>query len=223
MSSPAPSRSPRILLIAAVALVVGWFVWDNSIKPNLFPKNFGVVVAGQIYRSGELTPAAFRKVVQENAIKTVVDLGTWPEGSDGDRREQRSAEALGVTRYRFSLSGDGTGNPNYYVQTLRLMNDPARRPILVHCGAGSERTGCAVILYRHLVEGKPIAEAFPEATEHRHNPGRNPKMLIMLAEWGDAIARAFRDGGQIPGVAPAPEAAPVDLRAASSTPGAGPS
>jgi protein tyrosine/serine phosphatase len=39
---------------------------------------------------------------------------------------------------------------------LALLDDSRSLPILVHCNAGAERTGCAVILYRHVVHGKAI-------------------------------------------------------------------
>lgn len=200
-----------MLLGGILAVVLGAVTWQKAIKPNVIPKNFGVVVPGQIYRSGELTPSTLQRVVQENGVRTILDLGTFPAGSPGDRREQRTAEALNVTRYRLDLNGDATGNPNYYVQALRLMNDPAKRPLLVHCGAGAERTGCAVILYRYVIEGKPIGEVYHEAFEHRHDPARNPKLRQVLDEWGEKIGQAFRSGGQIPGIDPAPELRPAPI------------
>lgn len=202
-------RKALVLLAIVLAVVAGVVVWKKAVRPYVIAKNFGVVVPGQIYRSGELSTTMLRKVVEENGIRTIVDLGAFAEGSADDRREQRTADALNVVRYRLPLNGDATGNPNYYVQALKLMTDPTKRPLLVHCNAGAERTGCTVILYRHLVEGKPIAEVFHEATEHRHNPGRNPNLLLVLADWGDRIAQAFRNDTLIPGTEPVPELRPI--------------
>jgi protein tyrosine/serine phosphatase len=209
MATKPLSRSGHVLLGTVLAVLLGALAWQKAIKPNVIPKNFGVVVPGQIYRSGELTPSTLRKVVEENQIRTILDLGTFTEGSAGDRREQATAHALGVVRYRFSLNGDATGNPNFYVQALQLMNDPAKRPILVHCGAGSERTGCVVILYRNIIEGKAIDDVYTEALEYRHRPERNPRLRQVLDEWGSKIQRAFESGTQIPGIDPAPDLKPV--------------
>ena len=149
----AARRPRRPLAIALIALAVGlggFGVWDAAIKPHVIPKRFGVVDEGKIYRSGRLTPATLAKVVREREIRTIIDLGADPVGSPADARMQRAAEALGVTRYRMNLEGDATGNPNYYVWALRLMNDPANQPVLVHCGAGTQRTGCVVWLHREI-------------------------------------------------------------------------
>lgn len=209
MTTRSRARTAWVLLSIVLAVALGAVVWRKAIKPYVIPKNFGVVVPGQIYRSGELTSAMLKKVVEENGIRTIVDLGAYAEGSADDRREQRTADSLNIVRYRLPLNGDATGNPNYYVQTLKLMTDPTKRPLLVHCNAGSERTSCAVMLYRHLVEEKPFAEVFHEATEHRHDPGRNPRLLLVIADWGEKIGQAFKAGAQVPGVDPVPELRPV--------------
>jgi len=189
--------------ILAVFACVG--LWKRAIRPNLFPKNFGEVVPGQVYRSGELSPGAMRRVVAEHGIRTVIDFGAFEPGSAGEARERRVCDVLGVTRYEMRLWGDATGNPNYYVEALRMMADPVKRPILVHCSAGSERTSCAVILYRHVVEGKAIDDVYHEAFDYKHRDDRNPKLREMLERWSDKIGAAYRDGGQIPGEEPVPD------------------
>lgn len=205
-------RAGAIALVVLVLLGAGGWFFRYHVRDNIFPKNFGVVDGGRVYRAGGLTPAAFRSVAAEHGIKTFVDLGAWPEGSEEDRRAQRTAEALGIERFRFELVGDGTGNPNHYVNTLRIMTDPACQPVLVHCGAGSERTGIAVILYRHITLGTPIEEAYQEAQLYKHRPARNPKLKDVLARFAEPILAAYRNGSPIviPGeVEPVPEPTPV--------------
>jgi len=53
----------------------------------------------------------------------------------------------GIECVEFLLPSDGTGDPEKYVRALQLMTDPQRQPVLVHCGAGAQRTSTAVILY----------------------------------------------------------------------------
>ena len=115
-----------VAAIACVALMVP--AWKEIIRPNLFPKRFSVVTPGKVYRSGELTPSALARVVKENNIKTIVDLGAFRDDAEGEERERRTADAIGVKRYQMFLYGDATGNPNYYLQALRIMSDPANQP-----------------------------------------------------------------------------------------------
>lgn len=178
----------------------GWGVFDAAIKPNVFPKRFGVVEEGRIYRSGELTPAAMRLVHDSRGIKTVVDLGAYEPGSVEERRAERTATLLGMKRVVLRLEGDATGNPNNYVEALRIMTDPAAQPVLVHCSAGTQRTGCAVAMFRMIEEGKTFDEALVEAKRYDHDPLDNPKLTEMIEKWEPSVAEAFRRGGQIPGI-----------------------
>ncbi|MGD9693035.1 MAG: tyrosine-protein phosphatase [Phycisphaerales bacterium] len=190
------SRHWIVASLLSAALAAGLVVWQPW-KPSL--KNFGTVTQGKIYRMGRTTPAGLERLVREKQIKTVIDFGSDPEGTPEDTREAETCRALGVDRVVLRLEGDGTGDPNRYVEALRVMTDPSRQPVLVHCGAGSQRTGAATILYRHFIEGKPILEVYPEAWEYRHKPGKDWRMLAYLADWSDEIGEAFREGGKIVG------------------------
>lgn len=183
------------IIAGAIALCV-WLTIE-SILPNLVPKNFGVVTEGRVYRSGELTPGATRRVVREHAIRTIVDLGAHTLGTPEQAREEAVAEALGVAYHRLPLYGDGTGDPNQYARALRLMTDPDNQPVLVHCGAGAQRIGCAIALYRTVVEGHSPDDALREATDFRHDPEDNPVMHETFHAWRDDIERVYREGGLI--------------------------
>lgn len=213
MNPPRTESRPRNrLLVSLIALAivcgVGALGYAKVVRPNIVPKNFGVVEPGQLYRSGKLTPATTRKVVEENKIKTIVDLGGFSDDPPAERVAARTATALGVERRVFRLEGDGRGNPNAYVEALRIITDPAKQPVLVHCAAGSERTSACILLYREIVQGKPIATQMHEAYEHRHNPARNPHLRPFLDEWHAKIGEAFKAGRSIDGLGKAEIAAP---------------
>ena len=182
-----------------VATGVGTLVYAKWVRPNIVPKNFGVVAEGKLYRSGELTPAATRRVAEERRVKTIIDLGAYTGDEPGERVAEHTAAALGIERHVFPLEGDGTGNPNAYVEALRIITNPAKQPVLVHCSAGSQRTSACVLLYHEIVEGKPIDSGWAEAYEHGHDPGKNTKLRPYLEEWHTKIRDAFKTGTLIEG------------------------
>lgn len=194
--SPISARRPtwHWALIGVAIAGLGIWAWDELIKPSVMIKRFGVVTEGKVYRSGELTPSALAKVVREHGIRTEVDLGTFRDDPAGETRMAKAATAAGITRYSFHLFGDATGDPNEYLQALQLINDPKNQPVLVHCGAGTHRTGCAIVLYRTIVEGQDFQAALREAEEFDYVPDKHLKVRQMLDQWREPIAKAFRNG-----------------------------
>ncbi|MDX2016843.1 MAG: tyrosine-protein phosphatase [Planctomycetota bacterium] len=188
-------RSQVVGVLLLLALVVSLGAW--SAAHHLNPRNFGVVAEGKVYRSAELEPAALARVVRERGIRTIIDFRI----DDPEvvlRREQKTAEALGVERIVLPMEGDGQGNLNNYIQALRIMTDPARQPVLVHCAAGAQRTGCASGLYRIVVEGWTPERAFDEALSFDHDPAKNPHVRRILEVESARIGEAFRSGGTLP-------------------------
>jgi protein tyrosine/serine phosphatase len=223
--SQQPQSRRRLPPAAAVIVLVlaGLGLWSFAARGNLAPKNYGVVDEGRVYRAGQMTPAAMHRVIEKNHIKTIIDLGSYyggdanqPEAgprikdAEGERRNQRVADALRVERYVMPLFGDGTGNANWYIHALRIMNDPAKQPVLVHCGAGSERTSVACALYEHMRQGTSFDNGVKEARAFRHDPKRNPHVSEMLNTWGEKIIECARGGGQLsdPRFPPIPEPRP---------------
>jgi len=175
--------SRSIIPVAGIILlaIVGAFAWHKWIAPEFLPRNFGVVQVGAIYRSAQHSPRVLRQLCGEYHIKTILDLG-GAAGFDSKTQAQREVAAdLGIERFEFLLPSDGTGDPEKYALALQLMTDPRRQPVLVHCGAGAQRTSTAVILYRTVIEGKSVAEAYPESFAYNHHPDEW-ELLAYLAD-----------------------------------------
>jgi len=196
-SEPVRRRLAAAALLIAAATLAG-VAWDKAVKDHLFPKRFSEVTPDQIYRSGRLTPGATRRVVEAHDIRTEVDLGGWDQGSVDERRAALTADELGITRHTLRLYGDATGDPNRYVDALRIMTDPASQPVLVHCAAGTERTGALVAFYRHIIEGVDLEQALAEADARGHDPRDNPRLRQYVERWVDEIETSYRNGAPIP-------------------------
>lgn len=185
-----------VSLAAIAALVVGVGVFGYRVVwPDLHPKRFAEVVPGTVYRSAEPSPAALEAMAKKHGIRTIIDLGVAPEGDVRDRRLQLSTQALGITRFKFDLIGDSTGNPNEYVAALRIASDPARQPVLVHCATGSQRTSCAIGLFRAAFEGVSVDEAIAEAKRF----DAKPKVDETMRSIASPVLKALREGGWIEG------------------------
>ncbi|MHC4908364.1 MAG: fused DSP-PTPase phosphatase/NAD kinase-like protein [Planctomycetota bacterium] len=181
------SRRPLVIGLVAAAIGGGAVFWHKVLEEEFFPKNFGVVEEGEIYRSGQLTERMFSKVVADKGIKTVIALNG---GDEVSADEAAWSKAMGVERHVFDLIGDGTGDPNGYAAVVQLMADPANQPVLVHCAAGAQRTATSVLLYHHLVEGVPLTESYPEMFDYGHKP-KEWVMLAYLVDNMDVIEAAY--------------------------------
>lgn len=182
-------------VVAAFAVAAVGFAW---VKPQFVPLRFGVVEAGKLYRCGRATPGALARTIDEYHIKTIVDFGAWEPGSAEEERERRTAEAMGVKRVVLRLEGDGRGDPNMYAEAMRIVADPKNRPVLFHCSAGTERTGCAVMMYRHIYQNVGLHEAYLEAQQFDHNPARNEHLWPVAEALAPALKKSLADGTQIP-------------------------
>ncbi len=148
-----------LLAIALAAFVAGAFWWDQH-KGNYFPKNFGVVEPGQIYRSGQLSPALIKKTLTNNNVKVVISLENYNPKKPLQKAEFDACRELGIERLNFPLAGNGTGDVNSYVSAIAAMDAAVKEgnPVLVHCAAGAQRTGGVIAAYELLVRGKSPAE-----------------------------------------------------------------
>jgi tyrosine-protein phosphatase SIW14 len=178
-----------ITLILGVLGMVGLFAYNHYF--DSYPKNFGIVVPGALYRSGYLTADALSRVYNQYKIRTIIDLGGSEPGTAEYKSEVDAAQELGIKRFPFVLPGDGTGDPNIYIQALKLISDPNNQPVLVHCAAGAYRTSTVVILYQNIFMDQPVWTAVRQSAQFGYQPEKNPQSLAYLAEHLAAIRHAL--------------------------------
>ncbi len=93
-------------------------------------------------------------------IKTVLDLRG---GSIHKPRERKYAQAAGLQYISIRLSGIWEPHDYQVAEVLKVLEDPARWPIFIHCRRGDDRIGlvlaCYHIDYDHCTNQQALDDA----------------------------------------------------------------
>ena len=109
-------------------------------------KNFHVVEPGKFYRSAQLTGEEFEDVVRRYGIKTVINLRGSKPGQWWYDDEASALAKLGVRLESVGFFTEHVPSAVQLTKYTELLRE-VPRPILVHCRAGSDRTGEATAMY----------------------------------------------------------------------------
>ncbi len=171
--------------------------------PNLFR------VDDTLYRSGQPTAEGMRGLKQLG-VATILNLRAFHSDRDEIGDTGLACESIPMMAW--------LPDRKEAVRFLRLVTDPKRAPVLVHCWHGSDRTGAMVAIYRVAVQGWSKDEAIREMTEGGFG---FHQIWVNLPKWIreldiEAVARdagiprpAVRPPG---GVAPEPAAGRADSK-----------
>ena len=148
----------RIILRTVLAASLGVMALAGYLGYQQYVGNFHTVVAGEVYRSGQLTPQALEQVQGEYGIRSILNLrGAYP-GEDWYDAEVAEAARLGIAHVDFPMNASVEVGPDKARQLIALMRDMPK-PMLVHCRRGSDRTGLAMSLYMAAIGGADEAVA----------------------------------------------------------------
>jgi tyrosine-protein phosphatase SIW14 len=160
-----------ILVIAAI--VVGLPVAYASYQ-RANHRNIRVVTPGVLYRSGQLSQSGLQRLIHDYGIHTVISLRdsgrtTDVEGAPPpDAAEADYCRSLDINHVRITPKSwwpeyDGPPPAEQGIaKFLKVMDDPANRPVLLHCYAGTHRTGAMVCIYRMEYDRWTNSEALAE-------------------------------------------------------------
>ena len=160
-----------------------------AVQAHRLPKRFAAVVAGQLYRSGEVSPAQLARVQREYGIRRVVCLlnATAPVTV----AEREAAQRLGLEWCNVPLPGNGASTPADRARIRELLTDPNAPPTLVHCAAGVNRSGLAVGLYRLHRQHWPLERVLAEMQAFGfEDDGKHESVRLALEEEARALAAA---------------------------------
>lgn len=197
-NSQAISRWRWAVPTLLVLVVFAYLVFEHLIKDRVLPKRWGEVESGLVYRAGQIHPALVAKTLQENGIEKIIDLQYWEE-KPGLLAERDAALDLQIEIERFPLDGNGTGDVQNYVRAILALHQAKTEgiPVLVHCAAGSQRTGGVLAAYRTLVLGLTADDAVTEMVSFDWNPSKDQILLDYLNEHIAYIAEQLVLGGVI--------------------------
>ena len=161
------SRRKRIILsgivAAAVCVAVGGFLlWWQDYPVH----HFGIVREGVLYRSGQPDESQLAVLVRRHRIRTVVNLRGQAPDKDWYRREVAFCQGRGIKLVHVTMSKQQEAAANVQ-RVLDVVADPQNHPVLVHCEAGSARTGFVTAAFRIVVDGWSYEKAMEEAQRLR--------------------------------------------------------
>jgi protein tyrosine/serine phosphatase len=147
----------------------GRLVWDHwdAVKPGI------------LYRSGQLSGDQLRAAVKNYGIRTVINL-QWP--GDELKEERALSRRLGVDFVNLPMPGDGLGEEWQFREILKILDDPDRRPALVHCARGTCRTGAAVAFYRFERDGWTPEDVANELERQTYHYGLVPGYIYAMVK-----------------------------------------
>lgn len=175
------------------------WAWDSFLEDRIIPKRFGVVEQGRIFRSGQLSAALVKKVLVKHNIRVIIDLGADDPKNSDKQAEKQVASELGIDLLRFPLRGNGTGDVNEYAGAIAAIDSAEKNntPVLVHCSAGTQRTGGVIGAYRLLKQKKDPAFIIRELKKYDWDPKDNAVLLIYLDDNMPKLAMLLKEKGVI--------------------------
>lgn len=112
-----------------------------------------------IYRGMQPNPEGFAKLARMG-VKTVLDLRG---GRFHEPRERKQVESAGMQYISVRLSGIWAPKDAQIAKILRIVEDPKRWPIFIHCWRGEDRVGLVIACYRIAHDHWSNEQALDEA------------------------------------------------------------
>ena len=116
--------------------------------------NVHTVIAGELYRSGQLSGEMIASLSSSYGIRTILNL----RGSNPDKAwyqdEVEAAARLGIRHIDFPISSRMRLDHDTANEIIALMRT-APKPLLIHCMGGADRSGLVSALYLGYIADRP--------------------------------------------------------------------
>jgi tyrosine-protein phosphatase SIW14 len=214
MTTRRAGKTHRRLLIAlggVLVLAVGVAIARNQPFFRAYPKRFAVVEDRVLYRSAQPTARQIANLAADYRIRTLLIVR---EG-DSERvtEEVEYARAHGLNVVHIPVKSREPIPDEQVRAFFRCVDDPANRPVLMHCSAGRHRTGFLCALYRLERQGWTLDRAVDELLSFKFDADRQAVVLEQLRHYtpgraASAPAEAKTNGPAPSGLNEAPGAPP---------------
>lgn len=184
--------SAGMILVVTVGLGAYWY-HDWPVH------HFAIVEKGVLYRSGQPDEAGWKCLRDRYGIRTVIDLREEKPNEPWAVLERTFCAENGIRQIRLPVGGDRLTDQELRT-IVETISDPQCQPVLIHCEAGSSRTGIAVAAYRVVAQGWSYEVALAESQEFKKK--MEPGYAAYLRElaggegWRPAVASAVGSGAQ---------------------------
>lgn len=131
---------------------------DSEVEPTEALGNFHEVSPG-FYRSAQPSRDGYKRL-KALGVRTLLTL------KDNGAREREEAGAEGLAVENVPMGGFSQPSFEEVDRALSIIQDLSKRPLLVHCQYGKDRTGFVVASYRVVVERADEAKAAEEAKSY---------------------------------------------------------
>ena len=151
----------EVVSLVALALCVGGCARPSAVQrpsQSALIQNFQHVAPG-IYRGAQPNEVGM-KALKDMGVKTILSLRVPPRVNTW---EAAKADALDMDFINLPLSNYDNPSEDDVKTFLKIVTDPRRQPVFVHCRQGQLRTGALMASYRVLEEGWSAERAYAEA------------------------------------------------------------
>ncbi len=152
---PMPAR-PGVWISAALALPLlafGAFLYALQLSGN-----FHTVAAGELYRAAQPTPRQLEAYADKYGVKSVINLRGPHHGFAWYEAEKAENARLGIKQIDFRISSITEMDSKEIARLIAIMRK-ARKPLLVHCQSGADRSGLVSALYLAAIDGVDMKKA----------------------------------------------------------------
>ena len=177
-----PKYSFGLLVLAVIAIASIIHVFGNFYQ-----------VSDGVYRSGQLNKYNLEYYVQKHNIKTIINL-RGESTNDYYIDQINIAKKHGVNNINYPLSNSDFLDFNQTSKIVNMLKN-TKKPLLIHCAGGADRTSLVSALYQFGVSKQPVDVAKEEFSFiYGHVPSIREHVIAMSDSFDNYVKVIKKNG-----------------------------